>query len=851
MTTLRDALREAADSAPSSHGLEDPAWVAESWKRGRRRRVASRAAAGAMAAVVVALVVGIVGAFPGGPSRAVPADPPSVSSATLAGYPQRIGHQWQIGDLPERPGPMAGLIRVGSGEGTTGQWHAVDQQGRRYRLVGPTGDYQAAISADGHRLAWNVGMTIRIVDVVTGAQWDRPLTSSEQLRWIDKWFFSPSGKHLLLPLDGLDGTRSGGLVLTPQSGDVAELTFTGYEAVGWADDDHLVGRHLRAQTDGTGAEVVGAELDLVSWPWEKAPSADGTVTAYGGFLRSNWPEGETEPRSEISDVALDPGRQVVAFNRGRDEPVLDIWSPSGALVASARLRFPADGCPVSFGSAAPAIFVPPGTAVGDQGLVAFGATDTNRLVAIDSSVGARCLVLARDALVAGPLANRLGTADQFFLWWWKELLLAVGAGVVVVALRPWLRRGGAFATGFARHWERLRRLLSSRVVEVVVLALTLVAVLSGVGFRLPFGHGETITSHPSRIGHQWLVRDLPDRPGPMAALIHVSDDAGVRWHVVSESGVQFRIPGFLGSPPALSDDGRLLGYREAGRGDFVVWDLVEGGQRRYEDVGGASGDETTDPWSQEYPFVVRTPRFSRDGARVAVDAARPAGQWGRVLVLLEDGARTEALGMDSMAGWLDEFRLLGRGPRPADDDVDRRVPLVVWDARSGLTEPLAELNRPADPGLAGLLNESWGWVLPDGSVGVAWSTETDGLVFTRHALPTGTETGRWANGALPSERVVRTAAGWRGNQPVVSTEAGMLDLGAVPSGQRIVAVENARSLFPVTMAADALDGPASWSLFGTSNLTLTWWWRELLVLLGLVVVVRRVIAARRRPVGDP
>ncbi len=114
METLSRALRDAADDAPTTLDVSAEEWVSTSWRSGRRRRAVRGVAAGAGLADAAALVVSLVVSGVGGmPSASVPADGSSRSSReAVTSYPQRIGHQWCVRDLPTAPGPIAAVVQT-------------------------------------------------------------------------------------------------------------------------------------------------------------------------------------------------------------------------------------------------------------------------------------------------------------------------------------------------------------------------------------------------------------------------------------------------------------------------------------------------------------------------------------------------------------------------------------------------------------------------------------------------------------------------------------------------------------------------------------------------------------------
>lgn len=234
---------------------------------------------------------------------------------------------------------------------------------------------------------------------------------------------------------------------------------------------------------------------------------------------------------------------------------------------------------------------------------------------------------------------------------------------------------------------RRRRRLRHATAATVVLAVLGVgaATLPFIHQPLPFapadGGGSTaVEGYPERIGHQWWVRDLPAKPGPMALLmqrvVHRDTyDQPAVWEAVSESGQRWRIPGVYGGYddyPSLSPDGRRLAYLSGARGPYVIRDLVSGVVTTFPSVGPAVGTS-----ERTYATQGQAPAFwSPDGQHVVMAGFRNEPSLsGRALVLGIDGSVQLAHGRGFPAGWLDAQTVVWlapetyRGSKPVPVDV--------------------------------------------------------------------------------------------------------------------------------------------------------------------------------------
>lgn len=284
METLSRALRDAADDAPTTLDVSAEEWVSTSWRSGRRRRAVRGVAAGAGLAAAAALVVSLVVSGVGGmPSASVPADGSSRSSReAVTSYPQRIGHQWWVRDLPTAPGPIAAVVQTYSeDDDAPATWEVVTASGTRYRLPGGrySGDAVPVVSHDGSRVAWLAEDGLRVQDLVTGTVRSFPQMGNGNLKvgseteFLDgrqyglqaqsPGFFSPSGRSLAV-LAVWNAPPGGGVLVLGEDGAVIEVPGM-HQPAGWLDDDRLLGRSLTAESAAASETGFSNSADLVVW----------------------------------------------------------------------------------------------------------------------------------------------------------------------------------------------------------------------------------------------------------------------------------------------------------------------------------------------------------------------------------------------------------------------------------------------------------------------------------------------------------------------------------------------------------------------------------------------------------
>ena len=401
-------------------------------------------------------------------------------------------------------------------------------------------------------------------------------------------------------------------------------------------------------------------------------------------------------------------------------------------------------------------------------------------------------------------------------------------------------------------WKSGRRRRLRRRVAGVALAIGIAAMAGALISSLaddlrsvpPADHrdGARVHGYPQRIGHQWLVRGLPDRPGPAAGLMWRGAKAD-SWYVVSETGHRWHLP--MGRRvddafPTISPDGRRLGYLVDALGPYVIRDLVTGARVEFPEI--ASG------WGlaqAKYQFSGQQPAFwTADGSRLALHASlRPTpGGVGRAgaLVLDVSGSLREVAGVNgSLAGFSGPDRLVWI-PRPEETPTTPATGLTALittlDGTESRTVPL-RFDTPwqADDG-----PNQWSAVTsPDGEeVLIMEERGSDDAVVHRFSLRDGTEVGTTVTVSIPPA----CGAGWADSTPAVATfdytadnaATAMIDDG---KARPIVVVEPGENVLCLVWASDALTGRAHGGLLGLATGWWSWWWRETLLALLMVTVL--------------
>jgi hypothetical protein len=170
------------------------------------------------------------------------------------------------------------------------------------------------------------------------------------------------------------------------------------------------------------------------------------------------------------------------------------------------------------------------------------------------------------------------------------------------------------------------------------------------------------TGYPSEVPKPIGLTDLPDKPGLMAGLMGL--DGLSEWVVIDSAGHSWRLPEVSpwgGEVPALSDDGRMLGYlvqKTEDRSEYVVVDLVTGARTGFPDVGDGRSYDDDMLTEQTYFESGQTPQlWSPDNHWLAVQGAAVEDSKPGPLLLGVDGEVRE-IGVGSWpVGWLAPDRL--------------------------------------------------------------------------------------------------------------------------------------------------------------------------------------------------
>jgi hypothetical protein len=400
------------------------------------------------------------------------------------------------------------------------------------------------------------------------------------------------------------------------------------------------------------------------------------------------------------------------------------------------------------------------------------------------------------------------------------------------------------APGLAeRAWaDGRRRRRQARAAVAVAAALALVAlVVPGLSAELPVpqvarSSADGVDGHPDRISRQWWLRELPDRPGPLAALLQTVEERGSYdepsgWQAVRADGHRWRLPGTATDDqvPALSRDGLLLAYLESDNGPLVVRDLGSGARAVVPEIGGHI-PPPSGVVPARYQQQAQSPsHWSPDGRHLLLIGAREDH-----LLLDVSGGTVEPLPrtLGQPAGWLGDDRIVwlhggGDGTGTGSAPVRART----TDLRG---KQVADLALPGTQGW--FVHQSLGVVSGDGQR-LAVLSDGSGSTSTLHRF--------FLDGGLPFAEPVPVDAQSCGMAWGTTSLFGPV-LPARDEKQRFLAVEaRAADTEPHTVvepaiggrclvwAADAVDGPArgplQW-LLGTDQSTLAWWWRELLAL---------------------
>lgn len=432
-----DQLKDLLVEVPA-HVHADPT---SAWGAGHRRRLRARAGSVSALVVVGALLAALLGLLP---HAAVVAPADLNGRVGVDGYPQRIAKPWWVRDLPERPGPLAGLLQTPEG------WRAVSAHGDVWNLPGqrPELEVVPALSPDGTRLAYLEGEPLAtrmvVVDLVTGSRTSFPevlgpdASRPARYRVVGQQpaWFSPDGRSVLVAGIARDRASQARYLVLSVDGDVRPLTVPakGFVA-GWVDDDSVAFYAYTAPGRGT---VTVRDLDGRVERTVDVPDLGGVDTVNG--VVDQW------------TVSISPEGDRLAVNDRLDGAVVRtavVALANGKQLNNGFVDHAAAGCPVVWQG--DDLLVPGTVDAGEPSLLqpvsgvlrlrsTTSGTGTDLIIA-DPRLGVTCSVWAADALVSeehrGLTGTLFGTSDLRLWWLWREalLLLTVLGGLLIARRR--------------------------------------------------------------------------------------------------------------------------------------------------------------------------------------------------------------------------------------------------------------------------------------------------------------------------------------------------------------------------------------------------------------------------------
>lgn len=427
---VKTAFDDLAGAADLDVDLE--AIAARSWSIGRRRR-RNRAVAAVAATVVLIGGIGALVATSPFSQRAVP--PAANSGSGADGYPERIGHQWSMSGLPDRSSAIS-LLLEGDPSASVPSWYAVDANGHRWTVPTAATDARAAISADGRQIGYlerdsgpyvihNVasGAYLRFPGVGTSAQ--RPGSAAGGPRIVlaqgRPAFWSPGGDRVAMAGSRSDGT--GTVVVLATDGSTQVLAEPGVLA-GWSGGNlafvvrgpatpPATSRPVNVRLvapDGSLVRTVSLAETLHGSPqhWQVSTSPQGRSVA---LVRTN-----AFKVTFVGTFSLATGKQIGETSEIAKD---DVTCPTAWMGETPVLP--------TFTNADQPTDVP----------VAVHGKAVNRLLVVDPSVQASCMLFSSDALSGHRVDSLFGLSKSWFSWWWKEIVL--GALVVLVLLAAGIR----------------------------------------------------------------------------------------------------------------------------------------------------------------------------------------------------------------------------------------------------------------------------------------------------------------------------------------------------------------------------------------------------------------------------
>jgi len=419
----------------------------------------------------------------------------------------------------------------------------------------------------------------------------------------------------------------------------------------------------------------------------------------------------------------------------------------------------------------------------------------------------------------------------------------------------------AAAWGAGRRRRRRDALLSGAAALVVaVLVIGWFVGMPGAPRTSPPASPSTsqgVRSHPGGIAAYALVgpRLLPEKPGPLAGLFNghggwpwQDDSERWDWYGFDARGHVWRLPhnsGPFSAMPALSDDGRWLGFRDQDCTCYAIRNLATGVTTRFAETRDRPALKGADGWLSQMGGVQTPWRFSPSG-RLVLNNYIVGETW----LLAPDGSARRLADTPNRTispGWLDDHRFLSLDAAWKDSATAWRsftVTIEDVDAGSSTTQQVELGDVAADFDGAGqwtprftadrrtLFLLSAGQAMERGVLRYDVGADSRLRFAPRRAdLPLDPLPGGWSSTLGALQPVGPHPALVVDNQLMWGTTTPLGD-GATRTDETTVMRIHPRWQVDMTLfAADAFAGPATGRV---PNRWLAWWWPQLLQTTALV-----------------
>lgn len=358
----------------------------------------------------------------------------------VSGHPKRLPVQWLVTGLPQRPGPIAGLLQRHSEDGFS--WQAISATGTRWRItdVHRQNDFYPVLSADGRNLGYltdGKGFVMR--DLVEGKEVRFPQIGDnnigmgrEEVRLYSQspGFWSPDGTRVVLP-GFRDGPRKAATLVLGRDGTIVDLRLQPAHSylIGWAGNDQVAWL-----TAG-----YGEGFDGTSPP----RTVQLRITDVQGREQTTTPLVPNGSWDEVFNQwtgSLSPEGDVVAVAAGeRDNRRVRLFDARTGLEISRTksVSRPMGWCPISWHGRSPVVLARMGDPFDDRSqLDTVDAGADTVLAAAQPELEAGCVYWADAALSGTAYGLAPASWGGWLVWWWRECLLgALLLGAVIFLLR--------------------------------------------------------------------------------------------------------------------------------------------------------------------------------------------------------------------------------------------------------------------------------------------------------------------------------------------------------------------------------------------------------------------------------